>query len=285
MNRQIHSVGRFSRGAIALLAAALFLLPGAAGAQEKSAGNKAVQGESAADAEAQANNPLADFTAFNLHNYYIGEYTDPDENGNQFWMRFAKPFSIGETKWIMRASLPVNTFPVAPDLDHKTGLGDFNVMTPYLVDLGNPTITFGVGPQLTVPTATRDGLGSEKWSAGLMNNLFHVLSPKFQYGYLLSWQGSFAGDDERRDVNVGSFQPFVFYQIGGGTYLRSSAVMVYDFDNDTYTVPLGLGIGQVIPSEKVVFNLFVEPQVSIAEKGGGWPEWQVFVGLNMQFRK
>jgi hypothetical protein len=60
--------------------------------------------------------------------------------------------------------------------------------------------------------------------------------------------------------------------------------MVYDFDNDTYTVPIGLGIGQVIPSEKVIFNVFIEPQVSIADKGGGWAEWQVFVGINTQFK-
>jgi hypothetical protein len=260
---------------IVLLAAALFCLEGAASAQEKSAGS---------DAAAQANNPLASFTAFNLHDYYIGELTDPDENANQFWMRFAQPFSVGETNWIMRASLPINTFPLPPTFDHETGLGDLNVFAAYLIDVGNPKVAFGVGPQLTVPTSTEDGLGSEKWSAGLVNTLFNFSSPKFQYGYLLSWQGSFAGESDRRDVNVGAFQPFLFYQLGGGTYLRSSAVMVYDFDNDTYTVPIGLGIGQVIPTKKVVFNIFVEPQVSVADKGTGWPKWQVFVGINTQFK-
>jgi len=54
---------------------------------------------------------------------HIGELTDPDENANQFWLRFAKPLSIGQTNWIMRASLPINTYPVAPSLDHETGFG------------------------------------------------------------------------------------------------------------------------------------------------------------------
>ena len=40
----------------------------------------------------------------------------------------------------------------------------------------------------------------------------------------------------------------------------------------------------VFQSEKVVFNMFVEPQFSIADKGSGWPEWQIFVGLNSQFK-
>ena len=158
---------------ITVLASALFCIVLAANAQEKPA----------VSAEAQANNPLANFTAVNLHNYYIGELTDlDDEDANQFWVRFAKPFSIGKTNWIMRASLPVNTFPVP---DHETGLGDMNVFAAYLIDIGNPKVAFGVGPQITVPTATDDALGSEKWSAGLVNTLFNFGSPKFQYGYLL----------------------------------------------------------------------------------------------------
>ncbi len=229
------------KACIVLLVVALLCLTGAASAQEESAGNDA----------AQANNPLASFTAFNLHNYYIGELTDPDEDANQFWMRFAKPFSIDQTDWILRASLPINTYPVPPELDHETGLGDFNAQTFYMIDMGSPGVSFGVGPQLTMPTATNDALGSEKWSAGLVNVLFNANSKVFQYGYLLAWQGSFAGADDRASVNLGSFQPFAFYQLGGGTYLRSSAVMSYNLQNDTYTVPVGLGIGKVISLQKV----------------------------------
>jgi hypothetical protein len=254
---------------------AVFLcLGGTAGAQEKPAES---------DVVAQANNPLARITALNLHNYYIGELTDPDENANQFFMRFVKAFSIGKTDWIMRASLPINTFPVEPSLDKQTGLGDLTAFAAYLFPLGNPKISFGVGPQLTVPTAT-DELGSDKWSLGLSNILFVATSPKFQYGYLLTWQASIAGAEDRPDVNVGAFQYFLVYQLGGGRYLRSSPIMTYDFENDAYSVPIGLGFGQVIPAKKVVYNFFVEPQYSIADEGAGWPKWQIFFALNMQFR-
>jgi len=60
--------------------------------------------------------------------------------------------------------------------------------------------------------------------------------------------------------------------------------MSYNLLNDTYSVPIGLGIGQVIPTPKAVFNLFIEPQWSMAGEGPGWPEWQVFVGLSTQFK-
>lgn len=240
-------------------------------------------GELAGDDVAKANNPLASATAFNIHNYYIGELTETDEPGNQFWLRAAKPFSIGKTNWLMRASLPVNTYPVPPDLSHETGLGDFNVFAAYLIDVGNPRISFGIGPLIAAPTATEDELGSGKWSAGIVNILFNGASPRFQYGYLLTWQTSFAGSDTRADVNTGAFQPILIYQLGGGTYLRSTPVMTYNFEDETYTVPLGVGIGKAWKSGTTTFNLFVEPQWSVADKGAGWPEWQVFTGFNLIF--
>ena len=231
---------------------------------------------------AQANNPLANMQAFNLHNYYIGELTGSSDSANQFWMRYARPVNLGG-QWLMRASLPINSFPVPPNGDKETAIGDLNVFAAYLLDVGNPAISFGVGPQINAPTATKDELGSEKWSAGIANVLFDARSKQFQYGYLLTWMASFAGDSDRSDVNVGALQPFAMYQLGNGRYLRSTGIWVYDFEKDTYTIPLGIGIGQVIPKGKTIYNVFIEPQWSIDDKGAGWPEWQVFTGFNMQF--
>jgi hypothetical protein len=233
-----------------------------------------------ADAVAQANNPLANMVAFNLQNYYIGELTEPDEYANQFWLRYAQPFSLGETNWLMRASLPINTYPTP---GHETGFGDFNIFAAYLFDMPDPALSVGIGPQLTMPTATDNDLGTEQWSAGFAHVLFDARSSRFQWGYLLTWQHSFAGDDDRSDVNIGALQPFLFYQLGGGTYLRSAPIWVCDFEKDDYSVPLGLGIGQVFKVGSTVFNVFVEPQWSIADHGPGLPEWQVFFALNMQF--
>jgi len=162
---------------------------------------------SSADAAAQANNPLANMKAFNLHNYYIGELTESDENANQFWMRYAQPLSISETDWLMRASLPINTYPTPPDASHETGLGDFNIFAAYLFDMPDPALSVGLGPQITAPTATEDALGSEKWSAGFAQITFDARNPKYQYGYLLTWQASFAGEDDPTTSMWGPFSP------------------------------------------------------------------------------
>jgi hypothetical protein len=248
------------------------------------AGATGAQAQATADDVAQANNPLANVKAFNVHDYYVGKLTETDTYANQFWLRYAQPFSIGESKWLMRASLPVMTNPVQPGTEHKTGLGDFNAFAAYLIDVGNPAISFGVGPLINVPTATDDALGSGKWSLGLANVAFVATNPKLLYGYLLTWQASVAGDDNRADVNIAAFQPLIIGQLGGGTYWRSTGIMNYDFESEGYNVPLGIGIGQVWKSEGTVYNVFVEPQWSAASKGAGWPEWQVFVGLNAIFK-
>lgn len=191
---------------------------------------------------------------------------------------------MGDSQWLTRVSLPINTYPTMPDLDHETGLGDLNLLVAYLFDTGNPAVSFGFGPQFNAPTGDEDTLGSGKWSLGLVNAFFDGRSKRFQYGYLASWWANVAGDDDREDVNAGFLQPFAFYQLGGGTYLRSAPIWYRNFENDTYSVPLGLGIGQVIPKGKAIYNFFVEPQWSVADKGPGYPEWQIFVGLNIQVK-
>jgi hypothetical protein len=234
--------------------------------------------------DTQANNPLSNMKAVSLHNYYMGDLSRTDKTGDQFWLRFAQPFKIGGSQWLMRASLPVNSMPVGDNGSRRTGVGDFTALFAYTMDTGNPAVSFGVGPVFTLPTASRNELGSNKWSAGLVNVYFNGSSPKMQYGYLATWQHSFAGSSGYPTVNVASFQPMFFYQLGGGTYLRSSPNIVYDLHSDNYVAPIGLGIGQVIKRGNTVFNLFVEPQVAVAHQGPGQPKWQVFMGFNMQFK-
>ncbi|HEY9114890.1 MAG TPA: hypothetical protein VIN10_09315, partial [Bacteroidales bacterium] len=50
-----------------------------------------------AQSDAQANNPLANMTAFNIQNYYTSKLTSApaDAYMNTGWLRFAKPFAKG----------------------------------------------------------------------------------------------------------------------------------------------------------------------------------------------
>jgi len=226
---------------------------------------------------AKANNPLADIKAVNFQNYYISKlYGLGDETANTFWVRGVKP--TGRVLW--RASLPLQTVPGATE--SVSGLGDLNVFGAYLA-VQDPKLTFGAGPLLVAPTASKDELGAGKWQLGLAAVAFAVPSPKLQYGALLTWQASIAGDDDRRDTSVFVTQVFGMWQIGGGTYLRSAPIWVFDLKTGYYNVPFGFGIGKVVKVDKTVFNIFIEPQFTILHNGVGQPALQIFTGVNMQF--
>lgn len=226
---------------------------------------------------AKANNPLADIRAFNLQNYYVPKLAGLDgETANNFWLRYAMP--TGRILW--RASLPLKTVPSA-DLP-LSGIGDADLFGAYLA-VQDPEFTFGVGPQLVAPTADRDELGTGKWQAGLATVVFAVPSPKLQYGALVTWQASIGGDEDRRYTSTLVSQVFSMWQLGGGTYLRSAPLWVFDLKSGHYNVPIGFGIGQVTKVGDTVFNIFVEPQFTILHEGQGQPLFQLFTALNMQF--
>ena len=82
-------------------------------------------------AAAQANNPLANLVAFNVQSYFIGDLTGMDETVNQFWFRYAQPFSIGDSSWLFRASLPINSFPQPPNGNKITVL-EISAHSPHI---------------------------------------------------------------------------------------------------------------------------------------------------------
>ncbi len=245
----------------------------------------AVVAQDGPSAEAQANNPLAAFKTFNLHNQYTGDLTGIDGDANSLILRGAFPVTAFGGDWLIRYTMPINNNVPNVMGGSTSGLGDFNVFAAYLIDTGNPNLSFGLGPQLTAPTATEDATGSGKWSGGLANMLFNTATPGFQWGYLLTWQASFAGSDSRADANAGAFQPLLIKQLDKGWYLRSTAIWTYDFETDSYNIPVGLGAGRVVKTDKAVINYFIEPQLSVASRGNGQPEWGVFAGINFQFPK
>lgn len=232
----------------------------------------------------KANNPLADMTAFNIHNYYAPKLTDAPNEAylNTSWLRYARPFASG--KLLLRVSLPISTVGIPDGLGSVrslNGLGDANAFLSYNF-VSKPNKTVGVGPLVVAPTASENELGSGKWQGGAAFVAFIANSPIFQFGSLITWQASFAGDETRDNTNLAAVQPFYFWQLGKGTYIRGAPIWVFNIEKGTYQVPMGLGIGKVAKVENTVFNLFIEPQYTVIHFGVQ-PQFQLFAGINMQF--
>lgn len=230
--------------------------------------------------EAQANNPLADIVAFNIQNYYVPSLSElDDQNANTLWFRYAQPLG----PFLMRASLPVNRVPTGSGTT-TSGLGDLNANFFYLLDTGNPAVSVGIGPQVTVPTASEPETGADKYQAGVSAVLFNAKSRFVQWGGLVNWQASIGGSDNEPDTNFLAIQPFYFFQLGKGWYVRGAPVFAFNLETDDYHVPLGLGVGRVVPHGQTVYNFFIEPQFTVLDRGPAQPELQLFMGLNLQFK-
>jgi len=157
------------------------------------------------------------------------------------------PFSAGNWNVVSRTILPVVYQPDLPGIEGAFGLGDVNE-TLFFSPARPGRVIWGVGPTLTLPTATDSALGTDKWTGGL-GVVVLTMPGKWVIGALLNNQWSFAGDDQRVDVNAMTLQYFVNYNLSRGWYLTSAPVNTANWEagsDDRWTVPIGGGFGRII---------------------------------------
>lgn len=227
------------------------------------------------------NNPLNPAVTLNLHNFYIPDLGGPlERDANAFFLRGLFPFLIGDTPNLVRFSIPFITEPTLLDHGHTTGWGDLVVFDIAVFE--QEGWAWGVGPVLGAPTASEDRFGNGKWTAGLAGGIV-VPTDWGLAGGLATYQKSFAGDDDRKDVETLEFQPIIFYNLDQGFYLQSTASMFFNLENDTWSVPVGLGLGKMWHlNEDIKMNAFIEPQYTVASSGSG-PDWRIFAGVNFSY--
>jgi len=228
-----------------------------------------------------SNNPLTPSLGLNLQDQYTDSFYGLDDaDSNAALLRASLPHKLFGMPQLLRVTLPVVTSADVPPTQSHTDLGDLNVFDILLFK--RASMELGIGPQLTAPTAGRDDTGTGKWQAGLA--LLAVAPQKWGLiGGLVTWQHSFAGDDERRTQNNLQAQPFVIYNMPGGWYLRSTATWSWDLELGTHFIPIGLGLGKVWKGNGTTYNLFAEPQWTVLHAGDGVPRLQFYAGLNLQF--
>ncbi|MNL66523.1 hypothetical protein D3C87_1910050 [compost metagenome] len=74
------------------------------------------------------------------------------------------------------------------------------------------------------------------------------------------------------------------YNLPQAFYLRSVGIWYFDWETGDYYIPIGFGLGKVWKTQAgITINLFAEPQWTVAHEGVGVPNYQTFVGLNLQF--
>jgi hypothetical protein len=128
------------------------------------------------------------------------------------------------------------------------GLGDISPSF-FFVPQTNSNITWGIGPVFSLPTATDDVLGSDRWSVG-PTGVVVTTSGRWLYGVLANQLWSFAGDENRPEVSQFLAQPFVNYSLPGGWTIGSAPTITANWnaaeEEDKWTVPVGATVSKLV---------------------------------------
>jgi hypothetical protein len=248
-------------------------------------GGGGTEGDEADSKEALAKlaqNPVANLISIpfqNNFNFGIGPY-----NAMQYVLNFQPVIPISlNADWnlITRTILPTIDMPSpAPGVRSAFGLGDLNP-TAFLSPAKPGKLIWGVGPTMTLPTATDPMLGSGKWSAGPAVVAL-TIQGHWVLGALANNQWSFAGWGSQ-NVNQMLIQPFINYNLPHGWYVTTSPIITANWEansDNRWTVPLGAGLGKIVKLGKLPVNLQLSAYYNVVTPKEFGADWQ----LRFQFQ-
>jgi hypothetical protein len=146
---------------------------------------------------------------------------------------------------------------------------------------GPSGVNWGLGPVLLLPTATDDALGTERWGAGPTGAVLKQAGP-WTVGALANHLWSYAGDDDRDDVNATFLQPFVAYTTQGGLTFAANTESTYDWENEDWTVPLNATVSQVLRIGGQAVSVGAGGRYYVEAPEGG-PDWGLRFTLTLLF--
>jgi len=234
-----------------------------------------------------AQNPVADMISLPFQNNTNFGFGPDDDTQNVLNIQPVIPFHLSQN-WnlITRTIAPVIYLPeVVPGTGDEFGLGDINLTAFFSPKKPFKGIIWGAGPIFVFPTATDEKLGTEKWSIGPSAVALTIQGP-WLYGALINNIWSFAGDDDRGDVNSMLIQPFVNYNMSDGWYLVSAPIITANWENpgDEWTIPIGGGGGKIFRIGKQPMNASAQAYYNV-EKPDNGADWQLRVQLQFLFPK
>ena len=150
-------------------------------------------------------------------------------------------------------------------------------------------MVWGIGPTFQLPTATNDLLGTGKWSAGPGFVVFLSAKPlHITTGFLINNLWSFAGDDDRADVNAMTLQPFLNYNLDKGWYLTTAPLITANWeadDDNRWTVPIGGGIGRIFEIGHQPINAQLSAYYNAVTPDDTGADWQLRAQWTFLFPK
>ena len=250
-------------GGLFKVAVASTLATGAAYAQSAPAGSPtepaAAPAASADDAAALAqklSNPVSSLISVPFQLNYDARI-GPLKDGERLTINVQPviPFSISKD-WnlVSRTIVPIVwQSDIFPGSGNQFGLGD-TVQSFFFTPKQAKGIIWGAGPVILLPTGTDQLLSGHKWGVGPTAVVLKQAG-QWTIGGLANHIWSVAGDNNRNDLSLTYFNPFISHTSKTAFTVGASADLTYDWKIDKLVMPVNLTASQLVKVNKQLLSL------------------------------
>jgi hypothetical protein len=264
--------------AAVITVALVVLIPLLIKAQEKPAA-------SAEELAKKLSNPVASLISVPLQNntdYGIGPH-----NGSKNTLNIQPviPIQVSpKINLIARIILPViNQRDVSGDNRNEDGLSDVTA-TAFFAPSEMKSLIWAVGPAFLIPTGTNGHLTTKKWGVG-PSALVLKQAKGFTVGFLVNQIWSFAGSEERPDVNQMFLQPFLVHNWKSGAGLGINAEITENWEAGNGIAFINPTVSGVTKLGKQTVSLAVGPRIPVSGPAASEPDFGFRAVLTLVFPK
>ena len=233
-----------------------------------------------------AQNPIADRTFLGLQNFTGFGLGPQSRVNNVLDIIFVYAFPLGSS-WNLTSRL-VTPLVYEPNVffpqGGNFGLGDIGASFYFNRNTDGP-YTWGIGPTFLFPTSSSDFIGADKWVFGV-SVVAEYNQDNWLAGLLLSNIWSYAGLQDRSDINLLTIEPFVNYIIpntNGLTLVTSPAITAdWSVSYEHWTVPLGGGLGYLVQFGEWSTFLTLQGYINVISPQYS-PDWNLVVTAQLLF--